>query len=72
MAGENCAGTVKLFEQHYAHQLMRPGRLSEGEPDFGPLDQARREAVGAADDKAYRRTILRPPLAQQAGKRGAV
>jgi hypothetical protein len=72
MAGENCAGTVKLFEQHDPHQLMRPRRLAESQPDFGALDQARREAVGAADDKAYGRTILRPPLAQQAGKRWAV
>ena len=72
MAGENCAGAVKLLEQHDPHQLMRPGRLAEGEPDLGALDQAWRQAVGAADDEAHRRAVLGTPLAQQAGKRRAV
>ena len=72
VTGENCAGTVKLLKEHDPHELMRPRRLAESQPDFGALDQARRQAVSAADDKACGRPILRPPLAQQAGKRRAV
>jgi hypothetical protein len=32
MTGKNRGGTVNLLEQHDPHQLMRPGRLAEGEP----------------------------------------
>ena len=72
MTGKYRGGAVDLLEQHDPHQLMRPGRLAEGDPQLGALDQAWSEPVGAADDEAYRRAILRPPLAQEAGERRAI
>src|SRR5579872_7546422 len=55
MAGKDCAGAVKLFEQHDADELVRPGGLAEGEPQLAALDQRRRQTVGAADDEARSR-----------------
>ena len=35
VAGENGAGAIKLFEQHDAHQLVRPGGRPKGELELG-------------------------------------
>ena len=72
MAGKDRGGAIKLFKHHDPHQLMRPGGGAESEPDLGPLDQAGRKTVGAADEKTRRRAIFRPPFAQQPGKRRTV
>jgi len=70
--GKDRTGAVKLFQQHRPDQLVRPGRLAEREADLGALDEASRETIGTADDKAHRRAVLRSPRMQQARKRGAV
>ena len=68
MTGENSTGTVKLLEQHDADQLMRPSRAAKGEAELGALDEARRKAIGAADNEAHGRAVLRAPFAQEARK----
>ena len=72
VAGKNSAGTIELFEQHDAHELMRPGRRTEGESKPGALAQAGSKAVGAADDEADARAVLGAPLAQQCRERRTV
>ena len=37
VAGKDGAGAIKLFKQHDAHQLMRPGGGAKGEPELGPF-----------------------------------
>jgi len=65
MPGENRARAIELFEQHDAHELMRPSGGSEREPELGSRGEARRESIGTADDKAHGRTVFRAPFAQQ-------
>ena len=72
MPGEDGAGAIKLLQQHDADELMRPGGRAEGEPELGALDQAWRQAVGAADDEARPRPVFRAPFAQQRRQRRAV
>ena len=72
VSGQDSAGAIKLFQQHDAHQLVRPGGLAEGKLELGALVQARRQPVGAADQKAHRRTVLGAPFAQLRGERRAV
>src|SRR5579884_1283190 len=72
MAGQNRAGAIKLFEQHDAHELMRPGRGAERKGYVGALPQARSEAIGAAKDETDRRAVFIPPLAKQSRKAGAI
>ena len=49
MAGEDLLRAVQLFEQHAAHQQVRPGHRSEREHRVGALDDGGPEPVGAAD-----------------------
>jgi len=72
MPGENGAGAIELFQQHDAHELMRPSGGSEREPELGACGQARRESVGTADDKAHGRTVFRAPFAQQRRQHRAI
>ncbi len=68
MPSENRGGAIELFEQHDAHELMRPSGGSEREPELGARGEARRESIGTADDKAHGRTVFRAPFAQQRGQ----
>ncbi len=72
MSGKNSTGTIELFEQHDAHELMRPSGGSEREPELGTLGEARRQSIGTADDEAHGRTIFRSPLSQHGRQRQAV
>ena len=49
MSGQKGGRPIDLFQQHDAHQLMRPGGGAEGEPQVGAVADAAAEAVGAAD-----------------------
>ena len=42
-------GAVDLFQQHDAHELMRPGERPEGEMQGGVLGERSRKPVGATD-----------------------
>jgi hypothetical protein len=72
MPRKDCAGTVNLFEQHDANELMGPCRGAERQPDFGPLQQTRRKPVRAADDKTSGCTAVGPPLLDQSRERRTV
>lgn len=72
MSGEDGTRPIKLFEQHDTDELVRPSRLAEGEPHFGASAETGGQSVGTADDKTDGGTILTAPLAQRAGKCGAV
>src|SRR5271169_3108619 len=72
MAGEDRRGAVKLFQQHDAHQLVRPGGGAERQPQLGLGAQARRQAIGAADHKDHGRPVVCAPFRQLGGETGAV
>ena len=65
-------GAVELLQQHDAHQLVRPGGAPKASRRVGLLAQARREAVGAADDEDHRRPPVVAPAPEAFGERRAV
>src|ERR1051326_8266967 len=70
--GQDCGRPVNLFEQHYADELMWPGRLAERQPQAGLLPEARGKAVSASYHEHRRRTPVLPPFAELGRKRAAV
>ena len=72
MPGQNGDRAVELLEQHDPYQLMRPGSGSEGDRQIGPLAQARRESVGAANQENYCSPAVGPPLGELACETGTV
>jgi hypothetical protein len=49
MPREDLLRPVQLFEQHAAHEQMRPGHRPQRERRVGALDDGAPETVGAAD-----------------------
>src|ERR1700685_509342 len=72
MPRKDCAGTVNLFEQHDANELMGPRCGAERQPDFGPLQQTRRKPARAADDKTGACAAVGPPLLDQSSERRTI
>ena len=64
VSGENSARAIDLLEQHHTDKLMRPCCRPECKLEIGTFAQAGRHTVGAADDEARRRPVLRPPFAE--------
>jgi hypothetical protein len=51
MAGQQRRGPVDLFQEHDGHQLVRPGRRTEGDPQVGAVAQRDADPVSAAGHK---------------------
>src|SRR6185437_8174097 len=63
---------IELLQKHHTNHLMRPGRGPEGDRDLCLAAQIRRKSVRDADNENSVGDALVPPLAEPAGKRGAV
>ena len=72
MAGQDCGGSIDLFQQHHPHQLVRPGSGAERQPQFCFFAQARREPVGTTDQKNDCRSAIGPPFGKLGRKTGAL
>src|SRR4051812_10954485 len=68
-AGQNRQSTVKLFQDHDPHQLVGPGRPTEGEMKVGILTQGCSDPVRSADHEHAGRTALVAPALQRLRKR---
>ena len=66
MAGKYGGGAIKLFQQHEANKLMRPGRGSERDRERRGFTQARRKPIGRSDNESDRRPALSAPSLQPA------
>ena len=61
MSGEDGGRPIDLLQQHDTHQLVRPGRRSEGEPETGLVGEGGGQTVRAADDEdGCRRSGIAP------------
>jgi hypothetical protein len=49
VAGEDLLRAVELFQQHAAHQQMRPSHRAQRQHRVGALDNRAAEPLGAAD-----------------------
>jgi hypothetical protein len=68
VAGEDLLRAVELFEQHAAHQQMRPGHRTQRQHRVGALDDRTAEPLGAADREGERRGTLVAPRRKPFGE----
>ncbi len=68
VAGEDLLGAVKLFEQHPAHQQMRPGHRAQRQHGVGVLGDGAAEPLGAADREGECRDPLVAPRREPLGE----
>jgi len=56
--GQERRGPINLFQQHDAHQLMRPGGRAESQPQLGALAQIGRQPVSAAAGRTQADSVI--------------
>ena len=71
VSGEDLLGAVELFQQHPAHQQMRPGHRAERQHPVGARDELSIEPLGPTDRKGERRGALVAPLTEPLGELAA-
>jgi len=72
MTAQDRRRSIELFEQHHPNQLVRPGRRTKREPQFGLFVQAGRKSVGATDQKHDGWQAISPPFGKLGCKSSAI